>query len=126
MFFRSIQTYICPLRTPPFVRFLACLLAFLLCLPYLSHSSVLVLFIYSLHLFLPLLVCWFLVFAFAYTHMERGRMELGHDFQGSCKRDTDSCMWLSQAAMFSRFKSLGFPIWLCTLFNPFLPPPFLS
>ena len=46
----SIQTYICPSRTLPFVRFLACLLAFLLCFPCLSCSSVLCIFIYSLHL----------------------------------------------------------------------------
>ena len=36
-------------------------------------------FISFLHFFLPLLVCWFLVLAFACTHMERERMELGHD-----------------------------------------------
>ena len=54
---------------------LACLLACLPCLhAYLLYAS----FIHSLHIFLPLLVCWFLVFAFACTHMESGRLELGH------------------------------------------------
>ena len=57
---------------------LSCLFAFsLVCLlscffacyvyhAYLLYAS----FICFLHLFLPLLVCWFLVFAFACTHME--------------------------------------------------------
>ena len=77
------------------VCFFACLLAFLLCLPCLSRSSILCLFIYSLHLFRPLLVWWFLVFAFACTHMKQGRMELRHGFLGTSKRDADVCMWLS-------------------------------
>ena len=47
------------------VCFFACLLAFLLYSPCLSCSSILWLFIYSLHVFLRLLVCWFLFFAFA-------------------------------------------------------------
>ena len=46
-------------------------------------------FICSLHLFLPLLVYWFLVLAFACTHMKRGRMELGHDLPGACKKGED-------------------------------------
>ena len=33
---------------------------------------------------------------------------------------------MSQVAMFSRFKGLVSPFWLCTLLNPFLLPPFLS
>ena len=53
------------------VYLFACLLAFLLfCLPCLSCLSTFCLFICSLHLFLPWLICWFLVFAFACTHME--------------------------------------------------------
>ena len=74
----SIQTYICPSRTPSFVCFLACLPFLLVCLlscyachfyhAYLLYAS----FTYPLHPFLPLLVYWFLVFAFACTHMERG------------------------------------------------------
>ena len=94
----------------------ACLLAsWLLCLPCLSCLSTLCLFICSLHLFLPLLVCWFLVFAFACTLMERGGLELAYSLLGACKKGTDASMWLSQAAMFSRFRSLASPIWLCTL-----------
>ena len=44
--------------------------------------------------FFPLLVCWFLVFAFACTHMEQGRMELGHGFPGESKRGKDASMWI--------------------------------
>ena len=46
-------------------------------------------FICSLHLFLPLLVYWSLVLAFACTHMKRGRMELGHDLPGTNKKGED-------------------------------------
>ena len=64
-----------------------CMLVFwLLCLPCLSCLPALCLFICSLHLFLPLLVCWFLVFAFACTHMERGHLEIGHSLQAQAKR----------------------------------------
>ena len=101
------------------VCFFACLLAFLLHLPCLSCLSILCLFIYSLHLSLPLLVCRFLVSAFACTHMERGCMELGHGSPGASKRDTDTSMWLSQATVVSRFRSLASLFWLCTLLNPF-------
>ena len=67
-----------------------CLLAFqLLCLPCLSTLCI---FICSLHLFLLLLVCQFLVFAFACTHMERGRLELGHSLLSVSKKGTDASM----------------------------------
>ena len=70
-----------------FVSFLACLLASLfLCLTCLSRLSALCLFLHSLHFFLPLLICWFLVFAFTRTYMEWGRMELGHGFLSASKR----------------------------------------
>ena len=88
---------------------------------YLLHASIMC----SLHLFLPLLACWFLVFTFACTHMERGRMELGHGLPSASKGDTDARMWLSQAAVVSRFRMLASPFWLCTLLNYFIPPPFL-
>ena len=49
-------------------------------------------FICSLHLFLPLLVYWLLVFAFACIHMERGHMELRHSLSGaSKKKGEDAC-----------------------------------
>ena len=80
-----------------FVFLLICLLAnllafLLLCLPCLSCLFALCLFICSLHLFLPLLVCWFLVFAFAYTYMERGCLELGQGFPGASKKGEDVSM----------------------------------
>ena len=60
---------------------------------YLLYAS----FICTLHLFLPLLVYWFLFFTFACTHMERGRMErgcmeLGHGLPSASKKDTDASM----------------------------------
>ena len=49
---------------------------------YLLHAS----FICSLHLSFPLLVCWFLFFAFACTYMGRGCMKLGHGLLGTSKK----------------------------------------
>ena len=64
---------------------LVCLLSCYACHVY--HAYLLyAFFICSLHLFLPLLVCWFLVFAFACTNMERGRIEIGHISQVQAKR----------------------------------------
>ena len=40
----------------------------------------------------PLLTCWFLVYAFACTHMERGHIELGRDLVGASKKGTDTSM----------------------------------
>ena len=108
---------------------LSCLFAFsLVCLlscffachvyhAYMLYAS----FICSLHLFLPLLICWFLVLAFACTHMERGRTELGHNLPSASKKHVD----ISQAAMFSRFRGSASPIWLCTPLNP-LPSSLIS
>ena len=82
--------------------FLACLFSFLLslfilwlimspvicyaCHVYLLYAT----FICSLYLLFPLFVCWFLVLAFACTHMERGHMELGHGLSGASKRGKDA------------------------------------
>ena len=75
------------------VYLFACLLTFLfLCLPCPSCLSALCIFICFLHLFLPLFFCWFLVFAFACTLMERGRMELGHDLLGASEKGEDASM----------------------------------
>ena len=49
-------------------------------------------FICSWHLFLPLLVYWFLVFAFACTHMEQGCFELGKNRPGASKKGADASM----------------------------------
>ena len=77
------------------VCLIACLLAsfFYVCHIYhiyLLHASIMC----SLHLFLPLLVCWFLVFAFACTHMKRGHMELGHSPLGVSKKGVDASKWI--------------------------------
>ena len=77
---------------------LVCLFAhllssWLLCLPCLSCFSTLCLSICSLHLFLPLLICWFLIFAFACTRMKRRRLELGHSLPRANKKGTDESMW---------------------------------
>ena len=82
-----------PLLTPHFVAFLlvyllSCFFACYVYHAYLLYAS----FICSLHLFLPLLVCYFLVFAFACTHMEREHMELGHGLPGASKKGEDSSM----------------------------------
>ena len=55
---------------------------------YLFYAS----FVCTLHLFLPLLVCCLLVFVFACTHMERGRLELGHSLLGTSKKGTNASM----------------------------------
>ena len=88
-----------------FVYFLTCLLAFLFIfashlpytLPYamLAMSILLVCFMpfcYYLRIFLPLLVYWFLVFAFACMHMELERTELGHDLLGASKKGADASL----------------------------------
>ena len=75
-----------------FVFSLVCLLScFFAC--YVYHAYLLYAsFICFLHLFLPLLVCWFLVFAFACTHMERECMELGHGLPSASKKGKDTSM----------------------------------
>ena len=101
------------------VCLLACLLAFLfLCLPCLSCLSALCLFHMPFASFLPLLVCWFLVFAM-YTYGVR--VHGAKVRSPRHKRKWWGCehVDISQAAMFSRFGGLAFPIWLCTLLNPF-------
>ena len=75
------------------VCLLACLLAFL-CFAchvyraYLLYAS----FICTLHLFLPLLICWFLVFTFACKHIKRGHMELRHGLPSASKKGVDASM----------------------------------
>ena len=89
---------------------------------YLLYAS----FICSLHLFLPLLVCWFLIFAFVCTHIEPRRIELGHSLPSESKKGC-RCKHvdMSQVAMFSRFRGLASSFRLCTLLNP-LPSSLLS
>ena len=76
------------------VCLLACLLAFLF--SFLAMSIMLIYFMplsYALRIFFfSLLVYWFLVFAFACTHMERERMELGHSLPSVSKKGEDASM----------------------------------
>ena len=73
----------------------------------------------------PLLTCWFLVFAFACTHMERGHIELGRDLVGASKKGTDTSMPTRVKRLCSIGLRFSFSPLLCTLLNHFLPPPFL-
>ena len=74
-----------------FVCLLTCVLVSLL-----AMSIMLVCFMpfsHALHIsFFPLLICWFLVLAFACTHIERGRMALGHGLPGASKKGEDASM----------------------------------
>ena len=64
----------------------ACFACMLVCFITIAHY---------LHIsFFPLLVCWFLVFAFACTHMKGGRMELGHGLPGASKKGEDASIWI--------------------------------
>ena len=79
---------------------LSCLFAFLLvCLLFgffachAYHAYPLYAFSYALCIFFfPLLVYWFLVFAFVCTHMKQGRMELGHILPSASKKGTSASM----------------------------------
>ena len=75
-----------------FVFLLICLLSYFFACHAYHVYPLYAFFICSLHLFLPLLVCWFLVFAFACTHMERGRMELEHSFPSASKKGANASM----------------------------------
>ena len=65
---------------------LSCFFACYVYHAYLLYAS----FICFLHLFLPLLVCWFLIFTFACTHMEQECMKLGHGLPSESKKGKDT------------------------------------
>ena len=77
------------------------------CHAYLLYAS----FIHSLHIFLPLLVYLFLVFAFACTHMERECMELGHGLPSASKKSEDASKCIQAK-------------WLCSIDLGVQPLPF--
>ena len=104
-----------------------CLLAFLLCLPCLSRLSTLCLFYTLFAPFLSiacLLVSCLCLCMYTYgARMHRARALFPrHKQKGRGRKHVD----IIQAAAVSRFRSLVFPIWICTRLNPFLPPPVLS
>ena len=79
-----------------FVFFLVCLSSRLFACFLISFLGMFIMLIYFMPLshalcvfFLPLLVCSFLVFAFACTHMKRGCLELGVS-----KKSEDASMWI--------------------------------
>ena len=79
------------------ISLLPCWLAILLLSHVMPDISILLVFLapfcHYLHIsFFPLLACWFIVFAFACTHMERGHTELGHGLPGARKKGTDASM----------------------------------
>ena len=86
-----------------------------LCLPYLSCLFALrpcaFIYAFSFHC----LSTSFFISTFACAYMERGRMELGHDLLGASQKGMDASPWSSQAIAVSRFRSLAFSLWLCTL-----------
>ena len=57
-----------------------------------------------------LLVSWFLVFAFACTHIERGCLELRQGLPGASKKGMDVSMRLSRVAVFNRSRVYLFPL----------------
>ena len=63
---------------------------------YLLYDS----FICSLHLFLALLVCWLLFFAFVCAHLKRGRMKLRHGLPSASKKGEDASMWIKAKHFF--------------------------
>ena len=89
------------------VCLLSCFFACHVYLVYLLYAT----FICSLHLFLPLLVCWFLVFVFACTHMEQGRKDQGHDLPSASKKSEDASKCIQAK-------------WLCSIDLGVQPLPF--
>ena len=121
---------LCPLWTPYFVSFLACYLA---CLPSRSFAHILVsiLAVYIMLIcFMPFHILFasfpsitcLLVFCLClcmYTHGARKNGVRARFPRCKQKGHKRNHVDISQATMFSRFSSLVFPIWLCTLLNPF-------
>ena len=70
------------------VSLLSCFFACHVYRAYLLYAS----FICYLHVFLPLLVCWLLVFAFACTHMEQGCSELRNNLPSASKNGSNASM----------------------------------
>ena len=105
---------------------LICLLtSCMLCLSLLSYLLVLHPFA-IIYAFLPF-HCSFTGFLSLplHVHMERGHMELGSDLLGASKKGMDASLptWIERLCSIGL--GFSFSLWLCTLFNPFFPPPFL-
>ena len=106
---------------------LACFLAFLfLCLLCLSYLSALCLF-HMLFASFPLIACLLVscLFLCMYTYEARTCGARARSPRRKQKGRRCKHVDISQAAMFSSFRGLASPIWLCTLLKP-LPSSFLS
>ena len=100
-----------------FVCFLACLLAFLLlCFPCLSCLSALCLLRMHFASF-PFIACLLVSCLCICMYTHGARMYGVRARSPRCKRKGRRCKHvdMSQAVMFSRFRSLAFPFWFCTL-----------
>ena len=102
------------------VCLLACLLAFLLlCLPCLSCLSALCL-ISMLFASFPSIACLLVSCLYLCMYTNGARTPGARAWSPRRKQKGRGCehVDISQAAMFSRFRGLASPIWLCTLLNP--------
>ena len=112
------------------VCLLACFLAFLfLCLPCLSYLSTLCLF-HMLFVSFPSIACLLVscLCICMYTHGARTRGARAWSPKHKQKGRGCKLVDISQVAMFSSFRDLASPIWLCTLLKrlPFSFPSFLD
>ena len=111
------------------VCLLACLLAFFfLCLPCLSCLSTLCLF-HMLFASFPSIACLqvscLCLCLCMYTYEARSHRVRARSTRHKQKGRGCEHVDIRQAAMFSRFRGLASPIWLCTLLNP-LPSSLIS
>ena len=84
-------------------------------------------FAHYLHIsFFPLLICWFSCSCLCmYTHKARTHGTRAWSLKRKQKGRRRKHVDISQAAMFSSFRGLASPIWLCTLLNS-LPSSLIS
>ena len=78
----------------------------------------------SLHLF-PSIACLLVSCLCLYMYTHEARTHGARAWSPRCKQNGRGCKHvdINQVAMFSRFRDLASPIWLCTFLNPF--PSFL-
>ena len=102
------------------VCLLACLVVFLfLCLPCLSCLSTLCLF-HMLFASFPSIACLLVSYLCLCMYTHGARMHGARAWSPRRKQKGQGCehVDMSQATMFSSFKGLAPPIWLCTLLRP--------
>ena len=100
---------------PCLFAFFACWLAFFLLSHFMLAISILLVCFVYLRFFLPLLFCWFSCLCLCvYTYGARTHGAWAWSPRRKWKGQ-DASTWLSQAIVVSRFRSLAFSLWLCTL-----------